>query len=99
LLKQWGGGAVMLNLEAVNKIAERIKNSERFDENWTTNRIYYFDHSLTIEHYNNLYKIVFKGQTLGHLLSRGDDETLHDVIYYAIQNKKKALKENAFSEL
>lgn len=89
----------MLDLEKVNKIAERIKNSERFDENFISNRVYYFDNSLTIERYNSLYKIVFKGQTLGHLHSRGEDEQLHDIIYYAIQNKKKELKENALNSL
>jgi hypothetical protein len=89
----------MLNLDNVNKIAERIKSSQRFDENWIGNIIYFFDDSLIIERYNSLYKIDFKGQTLGHLHSRGDDETLHDIIYHAIQDKKKALKEKALSDL
>lgn len=89
----------MLDLEKVNKIAERIKNSKRFDENFISNKIYNFDDSLTIERYNSLFKIEFKGQTLGHLHSRGDDEQLHDIIYYAIQNKKKELKENALNSL
>ena len=89
----------MLNLEKVNKIAERIKNSKRFDENFISNRIYHFDDSLVIERYNSLYKIDFKRQTLGHLHSKGEDEQLHDIIYYAIQNKKKELKENALNSL
>lgn len=89
----------MLDLEKVNKIAERIKNSKRFDDNFFSNKIYHFDDSLVIERYNSLYKIEFKGQTLGHLDSKGEDEKLHDIIYYAINNKKKELKENAFNSL
>lgn len=89
----------MLTQEKVNRIAERIKNSKRFDENWISNRIYHFDDSLVIERYNSLYKIDFQGQTLGHLHSKGEDEFLHDVIYYAIQNKKNELKLKALKEL
>lgn len=88
----------MLTQEKVNRIAERIKNSKRFDENWISNRIYHFDDSLIVERYNGLYKIEFQGQTLGHL-SKGKDEILHDVIYYAIQNKKNELKLKALKEL
>jgi len=89
----------MLNLESVNKIAKRIKESKRIDENWISNRIYFFDDQLTIEHYNGLYKVEFKGQTLGHLHGKGEDETLHDIIYYAINDKKKELKNKAFQDL
>ena len=89
----------MLNLESVNKIAKRIKDSKRFNESWTSNRIYFFDDQLTIERYNGLYKVDFKGQTLGHLHGRGEDEKLHDIVYYAIEEKKKELKNKAFQEL
>jgi hypothetical protein len=89
----------MLNLESVNKIAKRIKESKRFDENWISHQIYLFDDQLTVERYNGLYRVVFKGQTLGHLHGRGDEEKLHDIIYYAIEHKKKELKNKAFEEL
>lgn len=89
----------MLDFENVKKIAKRIKDSKRFDENWISNRIYFFDDQLTIECYNGLYKIDFKGQTLGHLHGRGRDEKLHDIIYYAIKEKKRELKNKAFQEL
>lgn len=90
----------MLDLEKVNKIAERIKNSKRFDNCFISHRIYYFDDSLVIERYNSLYKIVFKGQTLGHLHSRDyGNDTLHDIIYYALDNKKKELKNDALNSL
>jgi hypothetical protein len=89
----------MLNLESVNKIAKRIKESKRFDEKWISHRIYLFDDRLTIERYNGLYRVEFKSQTLGHLHGRGDDEKLHDIIYYAIEDKKKELKNKAFEEL
>ncbi len=89
----------MLDLEKVNKIAERIKNSKRFDESFFMTMAYHFDDSLLISRYNSLYRIEFKGQTLGHLHSKGDDEKLHDIIYYAIQNKKDELKNNALNSL
>jgi hypothetical protein len=89
----------MLDLEKVNKIAERIKNSKRFDENFISNLIYRFDDSLIIERYNSLYRVEFKGQTLDHLHSKGSDEKLHDIIYYAIQNKKEQLKNSALNSL
>lgn len=90
----------MLDLEKVNKIAERIKKSKRFDDNFISHRIYYFDDSLVIERYNSLYRIEFKGQTLGHLHSRdaGTDD-LHDIIYHALANKKKELKNEAINAL
>jgi hypothetical protein len=87
----------MLNLESVNKIAKRIKESKKFDENFISNRIYLFDDGLTIERYNGVYKIIFKGQTLGHLTS--DNKDLLNIVYNAIDNKKKELKNKAFQEL
>ena len=89
----------MLNLEKVNKIAERIKNSKRFDENFISNRIYHFDDSLLIERYNNLFRIEFKGQTLGHLHNNAEDKEIHDIIYYAIRAKKEELKNDALNSL
>lgn len=89
----------MLNLESVNKIAKRIKDSQRFEERWISNRVYFFDDQLTIERYNGLYKIEFKNQTIGHLHGNKEDEKLHDIIYYAIEDKKKELKEKAFKDL
>lgn len=89
----------MLSLEKVNKIAERIKNSEKFYEGWNSHRYYNFDDSLVIEKYNSLYKIEFKGQTLGHLHSKGEDEKFYDIIYYAIETKKQELKNNALNSL
>jgi hypothetical protein len=89
----------MLNLENVNKIAKRIKESKKFDENWISNRIYFFDDSLVIERYNGLYKIEFKNQILGHLHGNNENKNLHDIIFYAIDNKKKELKNIALQEL
>lgn len=87
----------MLTLENVNKIANRIKNSERFNEGLMPNTVYFFDDHLTIQRYNSLYKIEFRGQVLGHILNR--DSKLHDIIYDAIQEKKKELKNKAFQDL
>lgn len=89
----------MLNLESVNKIAKRIKESRKFDENFISNRVYLFDDGLTIERYNGLYRIEFKNQTLGHLHGNDEDKTLHDIIFHAIDNKKKDLKNKAFQDL
>jgi hypothetical protein len=89
----------MLDLEKVYRIAERIKNSERFDDCFTFNRIYHFDDSLVIERYNSRYHIRFKGQTLGHLSPEGSDKIMHDIIHIVIQNKKIELKNKALNLL
>ena len=89
----------MLNLETINKIANRIKDSQRFEERWISHRIYFFDDQLTVERYNGLYRIEFRGQTLGHLHNDDENKSLLDIIYHAIDDKKKELKEKAFREL
>jgi hypothetical protein len=89
----------MLKLESVNKIAKRIKESARFDETYISHKIYFFDDSLVIERYNGLFRINFKGQTLGHLHKNNEDKNLHDIILYAIDNKKKELKNKVMQEL
>jgi len=89
----------MLTLEIVNKITKRIKKSKKFDENWIANMVYSFDDSLKIERYNNLFKIEFKGQTMGHLHNKAADKEMHDILYYAIEDKKDELKKEALNEL
>ena len=86
----------------IDKILKRIKESNYFNptyfysDNGRKLRRYEFDDSLYIDSYNGLYRVVFKGQILNHYHSNDSEK---DMIYYAIDSKKKDLKNKVLAQL
>ena len=89
-------------MNLLTRVLKRIEESNTFFEgrdithNGRGYTSYKFDDCFTIDYYNSLYRINFKGEVLGHFHSHEKDGfwSINDVI----KNKKEGIKQRLLNE-